>query len=331
MQSTQALPSDRDARWRRQASRVVLPAALAVLVFGITFFVVFLPFFRSSLLEHEKENLRQLTEVAWGVVASYEGLEREGFLSRQAAQEGAIRELRQLRYGPNGLSYYWINDMRPVMIMHPYRPDLENTDLSTYRDPNGETIFLTMSRLVSEGGGGFIPYSWQWQNEPQRTEAKVSYVKGFKPWGWVIGTGTYLRDIDLEVRTLRQKFVLVASLGLFLVSCLSFYMVRRGFREAKMRIEMEEELSRHRLHLEELVEQRTAELEEALTTVKRLSGLLPICASCKKIKDDRGSWQQMEVFIRDRSEATFSHGICPECAKSLYGDFYKGSAADDRG
>jgi HAMP domain-containing protein len=70
--------------------------------------------------------------------------------------------------------------------------------------------------------------------------------------------------------------------------------------------------------LEERVRKRTAELEKALTEVKQLSGLLPICAKCKKIRDDQGYWQQIESYIRDHSEAEFTHGLCPECCRELY-------------
>jgi len=66
------------------------------------------------------------------------------------------------------------------------------------------------------------------------------------------------------------------------------------------------------------------ELTEALTEVKKLSGMLPICASCKKIRDDKGYWSQIEAYISDHSEAQFSHGICPDCAKKLYPELYKG-------
>jgi hypothetical protein len=62
------------------------------------------------------------------------------------------------------------------------------------------------------------------------------------------------------------------------------------------------------------------QLQDALAKVKTLSGLLPICASCKKIRDDKGYWTQIEAYIRDRSEAEFSHGICPECVRKLYPD-----------
>jgi len=74
----------------------------------------------------------------------------------------------------------------------------------------------------------------------------------------------------------------------------------------------------------EIAERKMAEVElkDALSKVKTLSGMLPICASCKKIRDDQGYWNQLESYIADHSEAEFSHGICPDCAKKLYGKYY---------
>jgi len=71
---------------------------------------------------------------------------------------------------------------------------------------------------------------------------------------------------------------------------------------------------------EEEREKLVLELQGALENVKTLSGLLPICANCKKIRDDKGYWNQIEAYISDHSEADFSHSICPECAKKLYPD-----------
>ncbi len=68
------------------------------------------------------------------------------------------------------------------------------------------------------------------------------------------------------------------------------------------------------------LEKTTLRLQEALDNIKTLEGLLPICANCKKIRDDEGYWQQAEVYIRNHSKARFSHGICPPCAKKLYPD-----------
>jgi PAS domain S-box-containing protein len=88
------------------------------------------------------------------------------------------------------------------------------------------------------------------------------------------------------------------------------------------------ELKKHKEDMEELVRQRTAALEDtnkklqlALCKVKLLSGMLPICASCKKIRDDKGYWNQIEEYIRDHSEAEFTHSMCEECAENLYPGF----------
>jgi len=70
--------------------------------------------------------------------------------------------------------------------------------------------------------------------------------------------------------------------------------------------------------LETRVKERTEELEKALSEIKTLSGILPICSHCKKIRDDTGYWNQIEAYVRDHSDAEFSHGICQECAEKYY-------------
>jgi len=74
--------------------------------------------------------------------------------------------------------------------------------------------------------------------------------------------------------------------------------------------------------IEEEREKLLLDLQHALAKVKTLSGLLPICSACKKIRDDKGYWNQIESYIRDHSEAEFTHSICPECSKKLYGKVY---------
>ena len=93
----------------------------------------------------------------------------------------------------------------------------------------------------------------------------------------------------------------------------------RSIQKANEKIKLEiNERKRAQLETDRFV----SKLEDALGKVKQLSGLLPICASCKKIRDDHGNWKQLEIYIRDRSEADFSHGICPDCRKSLYPDIH---------
>ncbi|MBU1741439.1 MAG: PAS domain S-box protein, partial [Proteobacteria bacterium] len=84
-----------------------------------------------------------------------------------------------------------------------------------------------------------------------------------------------------------------------------------------------------RKHNEEKREKLLAELEEALSKVKQLSGMLPICSNCKNIRDDQGYWQRIEAYIADHSDALFSHGICPDCMKELYPEWYGEIVAQD--
>ena len=83
--------------------------------------------------------------------------------------------------------------------------------------------------------------------------------------------------------------------------------------------QLQEEIT-ERKALEKEREGLIAELQEALAQVKTLSGFLPICAACKKIRDDKGYWSQIESYLSTRSDVQFSHSICPDCAKKLYGD-----------
>ncbi len=92
---------------------------------------------------------------------------------------------------------------------------------------------------------------------------------------------------------------------------------------------MSENLRHQRDHLEERVQDRTKELTEALAKVRTLKGLLPICASCKKIRDDQGYWTQIESYLYKHSDAEFSHGICPDCAKKLYPELFPPETSTD--
>jgi C4-dicarboxylate-specific signal transduction histidine kinase len=82
------------------------------------------------------------------------------------------------------------------------------------------------------------------------------------------------------------------------------------------------ELQTSRAELESRVAERTRELQETVDRMEVMRGLLPICASCKKIRDDQGYWKQLEHFISEHTEARFSHSICPECSSKLYEELF---------
>ncbi|MCX7935919.1 MAG: response regulator transcription factor [Planctomycetota bacterium] len=82
------------------------------------------------------------------------------------------------------------------------------------------------------------------------------------------------------------------------------------------------EVGRRTIELQDALADKIEELQRALEQIKTLRGFIPICANCKKIRNDKGYWEQIEVYIRTHTDADFTHGICPECVKKLYPDFY---------
>jgi len=142
------------------------------------------------------DRTRKTVEVAHSVVAHYQAQEQLGVMTRPQAQTAALSTLRALRYGQD--DYFWVNDMQPRMVMHPFSPALEGQNLSGKTDADGVFMFREMTEIACRDGAGFLNYRWAkpGQEEPA---PKVSYVKAFKPWGWVIGSGVYTDQIAAAV------------------------------------------------------------------------------------------------------------------------------------
>ncbi|ADU65012.1 chemotaxis sensory transducer [Desulfurispirillum indicum S5] len=147
----------------------------------------------TSLHNAKEAAVQEITESLHSVVADFWQMSREGLISDEQARASALRALKAVRYGDN--DYFWVNDMQPRMIMHPTNPKLDGQDLSGFEDPNGKRLFVEFVRTVRENGKGHVNYLWP---KPGFTNPvqKTSYVMGFEPWGWIIGTGVYIDDIQ---------------------------------------------------------------------------------------------------------------------------------------
>ncbi|KQM22923.1 hypothetical protein ASE50_01435 [Sphingomonas sp. Leaf5] len=154
--------------------------------------------FRMSAIMHAdiERNTRQVVETARSVVAYYHNAELAGRMSRAEAQRAALSTLKDMRY--EGKEYFWVNDLHPTMLMHPTKPELDNTDLTNNRDATGKAHFVEMANVVKARGEGFVRYMWKTPDK-SHDEPKLSYVAGFKPWGWVIGSGVYLDSVNAAV------------------------------------------------------------------------------------------------------------------------------------
>ena len=164
---------------------------------------------RHQMLEDRQNKVRSLVEVAYGTVAHYEKEAREGRLSVEEAQKLAKLAVKAMRYDKT--EYFWINDLTDLMVMHPIKPELDGKKLDQLKDKNGKFLFREFNTVVKNQGSGFVDYYWPKPGSDAGVP-KLSYVMGFTPWGWVIGSGIYVDDVDQKFNAEALKLLIWAGL-----------------------------------------------------------------------------------------------------------------------
>ncbi len=169
---------------------------------------------KGQMLADRQLKTRHVVESAYAILEFHYAREKAGTLSRAQAQKEALAIIAAMRYGNN--DYFWVNDMHPRMVMHPIKPEMNGQDLSDAKDPTGKRLFQAMIEVVRKEKGGFVDYHWA-RTTNAVPEDKISFVKGFEPWGWIIGTGIYLDDVDAAFwRGAISSLVMIAILTLIL-------------------------------------------------------------------------------------------------------------------
>ncbi len=287
--------------------RIILPVSLTVILFGLTIFLLLLPLIEEKLMEGKREMIQQLTETSWSILATHSRKESDGLLTRKEAQAAAIENIRRLRYGSDLKDYFWINDMHPHIIVHPYRPDLEGKDISGYADPNGKRLFVEFVKVVKANRAGYVDYEWQWKDDPSRIVPKISYVKGFEPWGWIVGTGIYVEDVRAEIASITRKLTLICLGILSLIVALSVYIVRRG-------VIVEQEKKHAELKARQRQEQlfRAAKMVSLGTLVSGVAHEInnPVTSTLLNTQSLRKVWESVLPVLdeRSRKEGDFQVG-----------------------
>jgi len=159
-----------------------------------------------ALLQQKYTANQQLVEVAYTVLEHFHQQQIDGILNEEQAKKQAISVLENLRYDKT--NYFWLNDFAPKMIMHPIKPSLNGKNVGHIKDPDGTPLFMEFIRVAREKGEGFTLYKWPKPGVDHPVD-KISFVKGFTPWQWIIGSGTYIDDI--EVTFAKQRNTLLAS------------------------------------------------------------------------------------------------------------------------
>lgn len=248
------MDTSRSKRWIKFIFGIILPAVLALATLIGSTYLFIIPIFKETFLDNKREMIQELVNVSWSIIVLYEKEEQTGRLSREEAQRRAIDEIEHLRYGSEFRDYFWISDMQPQLVVHPYSKDLIGGDLSNYEDAGGKKIFMEFIEAVSETDSGYVEYIWHRKYDKEMIVPKLAYVKKFEPWGWVVGTGVFLDDVEEKTREITRRLSQMIYLTLICITILLLFVVVRSLLIERKRRDAEDDLQRSRVKYKTLVE-----------------------------------------------------------------------------
>ncbi|WP_415897847.1 methyl-accepting chemotaxis protein [Neptuniibacter sp. QD72_48] len=171
--------------------------------------------YRADLLQERKLQSNHAVSMAYSIIDHFQQQQTAGVLNQTAAQTQALSALQAMRYDND--NYVWINDLDARMIMHPIKPELDGKDMSSFKDGQGKSLFTNIANTARQNNEGYEDYLWPRPGKSIAVE-KISYFKLFEPWGWVIGTGVYVDDLDASFYSrLTEALVFLAVVIPFVV------------------------------------------------------------------------------------------------------------------
>lgn len=165
----------------------------------------------------QKLQSQDLIDVGWSVLHHFHELEQTTEMTREQAQTQAKMVLQSINYGEAGRNYYWINDYDPNLLLHPLLTELARGDI----DYDLTTLMQQFVALVSAEESGFVSYQWPTFEDSTIVQPKMSYVRDFAPWGWVLGTGIFRHDLDQIVQA-QQQTITWGAVGALIMGIFSY-------------------------------------------------------------------------------------------------------------
>ncbi|HZG19642.1 MAG TPA: methyl-accepting chemotaxis protein [Herbaspirillum sp.] len=197
------------------SKKLWLPLVLSLIaLLAISIFSAFMV--REVRLEERKADLTNIGQTAISLVKGYGALAESGTLSKEEAQKRARAAIKSLRYGTDG--YFSISTSNQIIVMHPIKPELDGKDLTNFKDPAGNNLFVEITKAGSQPNGGFVHYLWPKVGAAEPV-AKTSFVISYQPWDWHLTTGAYMDDINAAfMRTLSRMAILFLVVAAALVA-----------------------------------------------------------------------------------------------------------------
>jgi methyl-accepting chemotaxis protein len=202
--------------------KIIASSLVGILAF-LMVMIYILPSIYDRMLDIKRENIKHIIDVNITFLESLEAEVKSNKITSEEAKQRAYNAIKAMRYGNDKKDYIWINDFEPKIIMHPIRKDLEGKNVSDFKDSNGLFIYQEIIKIVKKNGDGYVDYQWPSKTDKEKIVEKISYVKSFEPFGWILGTGIYIEDVKEQVYTLIYVilvifiFTVALSLGITII------------------------------------------------------------------------------------------------------------------
>jgi len=204
-------------------SKILSLFLVAVVIILLGLVLYFIPVVGDSLMQEKRTATKSAVETAYSTIKYFGDQVVAGTMNEEDAKNQAYNEIKNIRY--MGDNYYWINDVDLRMVMHPINPKLNGSDLSGSKDPNGKYLFAEMVDICKKNGEGFVDYMWPKPNYV-KPQAKISFVKLYKPWGWIIGSGIYVDDVEAQMNSLRWQILIPTIIALGIIIMVVVFVIR---------------------------------------------------------------------------------------------------------
>ena len=262
------------------STRILLLGIIIIVCFALVF-AWLVPKVQKSMYEAKLTKTKHVVETAWGVLDYYAKFAKTKGIAIEEVKRQAKEAIKNLRYDVD--EYFWINDLEPRMVMHPFTPELDGKNLSDNKDPNGKRLFVAFVEVCKKDGAGYVDYFWPKPGTPKPVP-KLSYVKLHQEWGWIIGSGIYMDDMEKEIAQILYIFFGVGIVVVVGSLCLAVLMARSISKPINRAIEGLSEVSEQvstasaqvasaSQSLAEGSSQQAAGIEETSSSVEEMSSM----------------------------------------------------------
>lgn len=188
-------------------NKIVFLALFIILVFSSLIVFYIIPKVNKEIEARTIMKLEELVDLPYSEIQRQYDLSQKGEKTVEQAKKDALAVIENFRYSK--VEYFWVNDYNGMMLMHAAKPELDNTNVLDIKDPDGKYIFREFIQIVKDSGSGEVKYQWP-KPGSDTPQPKVSFVRGFENWNWIVGTGVYVDDLKAIQTDIYTKVVSVA-------------------------------------------------------------------------------------------------------------------------